>query len=116
MESGTTGYLGQAMVILKGETECYECTPKPSQKVYPICTIRSTPDKPVHCVVYAKEVYKLLFGQMAESMLYEDTSNGATSVYMDAVSIVGIYDGGHVLHAIRLIRLDPAAPTSVEHT
>lgn len=85
VESGTTGYLGQAMVIKKGETECYECTPKPSQKVYPICTIRSTPDKPVHCVVYAKEVHKLLFGQMVESMLYEDTSNGATSVYMDAV-------------------------------
>ena len=29
---------------------------------YPICTIRSTPDKPVHCIVWAKELFKLLFG------------------------------------------------------
>lgn len=48
IESGTTGYIGQVMPIVKGEMECYECRPKVTQKVYPICTIRSTPDKPVH--------------------------------------------------------------------
>ena len=58
-------------MISKGETACYECQPKPSQKVYPICTIRSTPDKPVHCVVWAKELFKLLFGNPAESLLDE---------------------------------------------
>jgi hypothetical protein len=42
-------------------TECYECTAKPTQKVYPICTIRSTPSMPVHCIVWAKELYKLMF-------------------------------------------------------
>jgi hypothetical protein len=41
-------------------------------KVYPICTIRSTPDKPVHCIVWAKECFKLLFGVTSESMLFED--------------------------------------------
>ena len=45
------------------KTECYECTPKPTQKQFPICTIRSTPDKPVHNIVWAKELYKLLFGK-----------------------------------------------------
>ena len=53
-DAGTTGYLGQVMPIFKGVTECYECTPKPAPKSYPICTIRSTPDKPVHCIVWAK--------------------------------------------------------------
>lgn len=48
IESGTTGYVGQVMPIVKGEMECYECRPKMTPKVYPICTIRSTPDKPVH--------------------------------------------------------------------
>ncbi|KAG8832312.1 E1 ubiquitin-activating protein uba2 [Serendipita sp. 399] len=36
VESGTEGYFGQVQPILKGETECYECTPKPvQQKTYP---------------------------------------------------------------------------------
>ncbi len=43
-----------------------------SKHQYPICTIRSTPDKPVHCIVWAKELYSLVFGNMAGSMLYED--------------------------------------------
>jgi ubiquitin-like 1-activating enzyme E1 B len=30
-DSGTTGYLGQVVPILKGYTACYECFPKPTQ-------------------------------------------------------------------------------------
>ena len=74
IEAGTTGYLGQSTVIVPKVTECYECQPKPAQKVYPICTIRSTPSQPVHCVVWAKEAFKLLFGDASDSMLFEDTS------------------------------------------
>ena len=40
LDSGTAGYLGQVTVMKKGITECFECTPKGGQKVYPICTIR----------------------------------------------------------------------------
>lgn len=86
IDSGTTGYLGQVMPILKAKTACYECFPKPTQKVYPICTIRSTPDKPVHCIVWAKECFKLLFNQPSESMLFEDVSTGETSTYMHLIS------------------------------
>lgn len=86
-DSGTTGYLGQVVPILKGYTSCYECFPKPAPKVYPICTIRSTPDKPVHCIVWAKECYKLLFGKPSESMLFEDeASTGDKSEYMHAIA------------------------------
>ncbi|OQS06684.1 ubiquitin-activating enzyme (E1) [Thraustotheca clavata] len=85
IESGTTGYLGQVSVIKKGETECYECTEKATAKVYPICTIRSTPDKMVHCIVWAKECYKLLFGKTEDSMLWEDPSNEDKSAFMDHV-------------------------------
>ena len=86
IESGTTGYLGQVMPIIKKETACYECNPKSTQKVYPICTIRSTPDKPIHCIVWAKEFLKLLFGNSSESMLFEDQTEHASekSTYMDA--------------------------------
>uniref|UniRef100_K3WJR7 SUMO-activating enzyme subunit n=1 Tax=Globisporangium ultimum (strain ATCC 200006 / CBS 805.95 / DAOM BR144) TaxID=431595 RepID=K3WJR7_GLOUD len=86
IESGTTGYLGQVSVIKKGETECYECTEKVTQKVYPICTIRSTPDKMVHCIVWAKECYKLLFGKTEDSMLWEDQSGEEKSAFMDLIT------------------------------
>lgn len=86
IESGTTGYLGQVSVIKKGETECYECTDKVTQKVYPICTIRSTPDKMVHCIVWAKECYKLLFGKTEDSMLWEDQTGEEKSAFMDQVT------------------------------
>ncbi|KAL9269041.1 SUMO-activating enzyme subunit 2-like protein [Drosera capensis] len=32
IESGTTGFLGQVTVHVKGKTECYECQPKPAPK------------------------------------------------------------------------------------
>lgn len=82
-DSGTTGYVGQTMPIIKNLTACYECNPKPTPKVYPICTIRSTPDKPVHCIVWAKECFKLLFARPSDSMLFEDeTATGDHSTYM----------------------------------
>lgn len=65
---------------IQGLTACYECQPKPTQKVYPICTIRSTPDKPVHCVVWAKELFKLLFGATSDSLLDEPLDGPDQSV------------------------------------
>mmetsp|Transcript_26329 Transcript_26329/g.36708 ORF Transcript_26329/g.36708 Transcript_26329/m.36708 type:complete len:580 (-) Transcript_26329:83-1822(-) len=62
IESGTQGYLGQVTPIIPGTTACFECTPPPQQKTYAVCTIRSTPDKPVHCVVWAKHIFAVLFG------------------------------------------------------
>ncbi|KAL5068718.1 hypothetical protein RYX36_019605, partial [Vicia faba] len=41
VESGTTGFLGQVTVHVKGRTECYECQPKPAPKTYPVFTITS---------------------------------------------------------------------------
>ena len=54
IESGTTGFDGQVQVIKKGRSECYDCTPKPAPKSFPVCTIRSTPSQPIHCIVWAK--------------------------------------------------------------
>ncbi|KAL8060363.1 hypothetical protein ABFS82_02G020400 [Erythranthe guttata] len=63
VESGTTGFLGQVTVHVKGKSECYECQPKPAPKTYPVCTITSTPSKFVHCIVWAKDLlFAKLFG------------------------------------------------------
>jgi ubiquitin-like 1-activating enzyme E1 B len=46
-----------------GQTECFDCQPKPVPKSYAVCTIRTSPEKPIHCVVWAKDLlFPLLFG------------------------------------------------------
>ncbi|KAJ3897575.1 hypothetical protein F5879DRAFT_1006174 [Lentinula edodes] len=62
VESGTAGYLGQVQPIVGGVTECFECVEKvKGGKTYPVCTIRSTPSLPIHCVVWSKSY---LMGQL----------------------------------------------------
>jgi len=70
VESGTAGYLGQVQPMVKvgdlaysgiedditskDAAECFDCVPKPTPKTFPVCTIRSTPSQPIHCIVWAK--------------------------------------------------------------
>ncbi|CAH7689653.1 hypothetical protein BY996DRAFT_4575627 [Phakopsora pachyrhizi] len=71
IESGTAGYYGQVQPIQRGKTECYDCSPKAVPKTYPVCTIRSTPSTPIHCIVWAKGyLFPQLFGP-------EDENEGA---------------------------------------
>ena len=80
IESGTTGFKGQVQVIKKGKTACYDCTHKQTPVSYPVCTIRSTPSQPIHCIVWGKS-YLLpeLFGEsedeMSEVDVTEDSEN-----------------------------------------
>lgn len=58
LESGTHGYEGQAELIIKGLTKCYECEPKEKPRTFPSCTIRNTPSEPIHCIVWSKNLFK----------------------------------------------------------
>ena len=63
VESGTAGFLGQTSVHVPRITECFDCQPKPRQKSYAVCTIRTSPEKPIHCIVWAKDLlFQRLFG------------------------------------------------------
>lgn len=63
VESGTAAFLGQVTVHVGSQVECFDCLPKPQQKTYAVCTIRRTPEKPIHCIVWSKEVcFDGLFG------------------------------------------------------
>lgn len=67
IESGTTGFNGQVQVIIKGKTECYDCNTKEVPKSFPVCTIRSTPSQPIHCIVWAKSyLFTEIFGTSEE--------------------------------------------------
>ncbi len=75
IESGTMGFNGQVQVIKKGKTECYDCNPKEMPKSFAVCTIRSTPSQPIHCIVWAKS-YLLpeLFGVSEDEAPELDTT------------------------------------------
>ncbi|KAG4302294.1 hypothetical protein PCK1_001566 [Pneumocystis canis] len=63
IESGTAGFRGQVQVIIKGKTECYDCNPKEIPETYPICTIRTKPTLPIHCIIWAKSyLFPHIFG------------------------------------------------------
>ena len=68
IESGTTGFNGQVQPIKARRTQCYDCTPKETPKSFPVCTIRSTPSQPIHCIVWAKSyLFNELFGISEDS-------------------------------------------------
>lgn len=84
VESGTTGFNGQVQVIKKGLTACYDCSPKEAPKSFPVCTIRSTPSQPIHCIVWGKSyLLNEVFGTSEDQSAFdhsEDAENG-TSEY-----------------------------------
>ena len=82
IETGTTGFNGQVQVIIKGKTECYDCNTKETPKSYPVCTIRSTPSQPIHCIVWAKsylftEVFGISEDEVVEFDHSDDSENAA---------------------------------------
>lgn len=54
LETGSSGFDGYIQPIIPKETECFDCTKKETPKTFPVCTIRSTPSQPIHCIVWAK--------------------------------------------------------------
>ncbi|KKA29342.1 hypothetical protein TD95_001943 [Thielaviopsis punctulata] len=76
IESGTTGFNGQVQVIKKGVTACYDCTPKETPKTFPVCTIRSTPSQPIHCIVWGKSyLLNEIFGISEDESAFDNTEN-----------------------------------------
>ncbi|KAF9290599.1 E1 ubiquitin-activating protein uba2 [Mortierella alpina] len=91
VESGTAGYLGQVTVIHKDKTECFDCQPKETPKTFPVCTIRSTPSTPIHCIVWAKSyLFGLLFGNAEddddEVLSKEDGGDEETATELAALA------------------------------
>lgn len=83
IESGTTGFNGQVQVIKRGVTACYDCTPKEVPKSFPVCTIRSTPSQPIHCIVWAKSyLLNEIFGESEDESAFDhsDDAQNATEI------------------------------------
>jgi len=93
VESGTAGYLGQLTVIKKGDTECFECVPTETPKQFAVCTIRSNPSAPIHCIVWAKMLFGRLFG-------VADDSNAVTD--MDDNVVEGTEEQNNIVRDLQL--------------
>lgn len=93
-ESGTQGYAGQTTVIRGRTTECFECVPAPSTKTFAVCTIRNTPDKPVHCIVWAKALYAALFGPPDEGNILSDAKVDLSEGVKQAQALAALPAGG----------------------
>jgi ubiquitin-like 1-activating enzyme E1 B len=65
-------YRGTVISYQKGITKCYECDTKLTAKSYAICTIRTNPSTPIHCIVWAKLLFERLFGKIDESNSISD--------------------------------------------
>jgi ubiquitin-like 1-activating enzyme E1 B len=76
IESGTTGFNGQVQVIKKDVTACYDCTTKDVPKSFPVCTIRSTPSQPIHCIVWAKSyLLNEIFGVSEDEAAFDHSED-----------------------------------------
>ncbi|KAF2728748.1 ubiquitin-activating enzyme E1 3 [Polyplosphaeria fusca] len=81
VESGTTGFNGQVQVIKKSTTECYDCVEKTPPKSFPVCTIRSTPSQPIHCIVWGKSyLFTEIFGTSEDDAPELDHSEDSENV------------------------------------
>ncbi|KAH9822458.1 hypothetical protein DFH28DRAFT_1078677 [Melampsora americana] len=91
IESGTAGYTGQVQPIANRQMECYDCQPKPTPKTFPVCTIRSTPSTPIHCIVWAKDyLFNQLFGADDENEgneLDEALKNGESAKELEKLRL-----------------------------
>lgn len=115
IESGTTGFNGQVQVIIKvsiymdyiqsgptyrfqGKTECYDCNTKEVPKSFPVCTIRSTPSQPIHCIVWAKSyLFTEIFGTSEDETPEFDHSEDSEN----AKEIENLRKESHALNEIR---------------
>ncbi|KAL8857504.1 MAG: hypothetical protein Q9178_005999 [Gyalolechia marmorata] len=98
IESGTTGFNGQVQVIIKGKSECYDCNTKETPKTFPVCTIRSTPSQPIHCIVWAKSyLFTEVFGTSEEDLPEFDHTQDSEN----AAEIENLRKEAHALKEIR---------------
>ncbi|KAH7107030.1 hypothetical protein BKA62DRAFT_825615 [Auriculariales sp. MPI-PUGE-AT-0066] len=113
VESGTAGYLGQVQPLLKDQTECFDCIAKPVPKSFPVCTIRSTPSQPIHCIVWAKNyLMPQLFGEDEnESELDEAERHGE-----NALEISSLRKQAQAFRVVReALRSSSSQPTEAAH-
>ena len=67
LESGTLGTKGNTQVVLPMLTESYSSSQDPPEQSFPMCTLRSFPNKIEHTIAWARELFESSFVKPAET-------------------------------------------------
>jgi ubiquitin-activating enzyme E1 len=68
LESGTLGTKGNTQVVLPFKTESYSSSQDPPEQSFPMCTLRSFPNKIEHTIAWAREMFESFFVKPAETV------------------------------------------------
>ena len=66
LDSGTLGTKGNTQVVLPHETESYSSSQDPPEQSFPMCTLRSFPNRIEHTIAWAKDLFHTYFAGSAE--------------------------------------------------
>ncbi|KAH8596037.1 hypothetical protein B0O99DRAFT_620858 [Bisporella sp. PMI_857] len=66
LESGTLGTKGNTQVVLPFKTESYSSSQDPPEQSFPMCTLRSFPNRIEHTIAWARELFESSFVKPAE--------------------------------------------------
>ncbi|KAJ8115331.1 hypothetical protein ONZ43_g4692 [Nemania bipapillata] len=68
LESGTLGTKGNTQVVIPNLTESYSSSHDPPELSFPMCTLRSFPNKIEHTIAWARELFETSFVNSAETV------------------------------------------------
>jgi ubiquitin-activating enzyme E1 len=68
LESGTLGTKGNTQVILPRLTESYSSSQDPPEQSFPMCTLRSFPNKIEHSIAWARDLFQSYFVMPPETV------------------------------------------------
>ncbi|KAJ6102348.1 Ubiquitin-activating enzyme [Penicillium sp. IBT 16267x] len=68
LESGTLGTKGNVQVILPFITESYSSSQDPPEKSFPMCTLKSFPNRIEHTIAWARDLFQTYFVGPPESV------------------------------------------------
>lgn len=68
LESGTLGTKGNTQVVLPKLSESYSSSQDPPEQSFPMCTLKSFPNKIEHTIAWARELFESSFVKSAETV------------------------------------------------
>lgn len=96
LESGTLGTKGNTQVVIPNMTESYSSSQDPPEQSFPMCTLKSFPNRIEHTIAWGRELFESYFVKPAETVnLYLTQPN-----YIDTT----IKQGGNEKAALESIR------------
>ena len=115
IDSGTLGTKGSTQVVIPHISESYSSSADPPEDAIPLCTLKSFPYQPDHCISWAKGLFERLFSEDIRALKTSlelplstsDGRNGKLTEYLESLPSESLLS----IHAL-LNSLTSAQPSS----